>query len=155
MHPRAPIKLTGFLLLAGLATAGCHLESPEEPSPEEAVSEEATDVADRGSSVLDAEDLDRRRVTRFEQLLEARVSGVRVRRLANGEYSVQVRGINAIHGNTEPLFVLDGVPLPDSRSLSGIHPADVAQIQVLKDGTAAAYGARGANGVILITTRRP
>jgi TonB-dependent starch-binding outer membrane protein SusC len=130
---------------------GCHLGSTKKPSPED-----APRTVDRdGAGVLDAKDLENLRVTRVEELIEARVSGVRVRRLANGEYSIQIRGINALHGSTEPLFVVDGVPLPDSRSLVGVNPVDVARIEVLKDGTAAAYGVRGANGVILITTRRP
>jgi len=143
--------MAGLALLAALVLPACNLDTPEEPSPEDAPRR----VDRGGTGVLDAEDLENRRVTRVEELIEARVSGVRVRRLANGEYSIQVRGINAIHGNTEPLFVIDGVPLPDSRSLIGVNPVDVARIEVLKDGTAAAYGVRGANGVILITTRRP
>jgi TonB-dependent SusC/RagA subfamily outer membrane receptor len=151
MQSPVRIPLAGFALLGTLATTGCHLNAGNTPSPEAAAR-----AGQRGATgVLDEGDLDRRRVTRFEELLEARVSGVRVRRLANGEFIVQVRGINAIHGTTQPLFVLDGVPLPDSRSLTGINPADVARIEVLKDASAAAYGARGANGVILITTHRP
>lgn len=135
-------------LLAVFALGGCHL-NPEEESPEP-----AREASQGANGVLDQEDLENTRVTRFEELLEARVAGVRVRRLANGEFTVQIRGINAFHGSTEPLFVLDGVPVLDTRNLAMINPADVARIEVLKDASAAAYGTRGANGVILITTRR-
>jgi TonB-dependent starch-binding outer membrane protein SusC len=93
---------------------------------------------------------------RVEELLEGRVGGVEVRRLPGGRFAVSVRG--AGHEGREPLWVVDGVPLPaglpSHELLAGISPADVARIDVLKDaGAAAAYGARGANGVILITLR--
>ena len=137
-------------LLLALFPAGCGIGSSEtgaeEPRPE---------ARDGSSSVLDEEDLRNRPVTRFEELLQARVAGVRVTRLANGDFRVQVRGINNFHGTSEPLFVIDGVPVIDRRTLIGLNPVDVVRIEVLKDGSAAAYGARGANGVILITTRRP
>jgi TonB-dependent SusC/RagA subfamily outer membrane receptor len=148
---RSRSTLPALTIIATLGLVGCHLD-PEEGAPEPAP---ATSEAPRGANgVLDQEDLENNRVTRIEQLLEARVSGVRVRRLANGEFSVQIRGTNTLQGSTEPLFVLDGVPLLNTRSLMGINPSDVARIEVLKDGTAAAYGTRGANGVILITTRK-
>jgi len=62
-------------------------------------------------------------------------------------------------GNAAPLIVLDGMPLPRGgglgSALSGIAPADIARIEVLKDaGSAAAYGSDGVNGVVLITTKR-
>ena len=98
MQSRIRIALAGFALLGTLTTTGCHLDSGNTPSPEAAAR-----AGQRGATgVLDEGDLDRRRVTRFEELLEARVSGVRVRRLANGEFSVQVRGTNTIHGTSQP-----------------------------------------------------
>lgn len=133
-----------------LVPAACHLGSLERSpeGPRQA-------AEDGSSSVLEEEDLRHRPVTRFEELLQARVAGVRVTRLANGDFRVQVRGINSFHGTSEPLFVIDGVPVSDRRTLVGLNPADVVRIEVLKDATAAAYGARGANGVILVTTKRP
>jgi TonB-dependent SusC/RagA subfamily outer membrane receptor len=71
---------------------------------------------------------------------------------------VRVRGGGGVLGDGEPLFVVDGVPLRalgPGGALDGIVPEDVARIDVLKDAASAAiYGSRGANGVILITTRR-
>jgi TonB-dependent SusC/RagA subfamily outer membrane receptor len=98
------------------------------------------------------------RVAHFEQLLEGRVPGVEVQRLGGDRYSVRVRGGGSLAGTGDPLFVVDGVPFPVGVSVrdlaAGINPGDVARIDVLKDAMATAtYGMRGANGVILITTR--
>ncbi|MDN3546923.1 SusC/RagA family TonB-linked outer membrane protein [Mucilaginibacter aquaedulcis] len=68
--------------------------------------------------------------------------------------SVLVRGVNSINGQTSPLIVIDGIPF-ENASLSDISTTDVASVDVLKDVSATAiYGTRGANGVILITTKR-
>jgi TonB-linked SusC/RagA family outer membrane protein len=68
--------------------------------------------------------------------------------------SVLVRGVNTINGQTSPLIVIDGIPF-ENGSLSDISTSDVASVDVLKDVSATAiYGTRGANGVILITTKR-
>jgi TonB-dependent starch-binding outer membrane protein SusC len=142
-------RAAGFALI-GLLVAGCHLKSTDAVPPDQ-VGRKAESGA---ATVIGEETLENYRVTRVEQLLEARVAGVTVRRMGNGEYSVLIRGINAIHGTSQPLFVVDGVPLLDQRSLAAINPADVARIEVLKDAMAASYGVRGAHGVILITTRQ-
>ena len=115
------------------------------------------DVAVAVGSVAPRHD-ERVTARRVEELLEGRVSGVEVRRLPGGRFSVSVRGASGGEGR-EPLWVIDGVPLPTSvpatELLAGINPGDVVRIDVLKDaGAAAAYGARGANGVILVTLRR-
>jgi TonB-dependent SusC/RagA subfamily outer membrane receptor len=94
---------------------------------------------------------------RLEEMLMGRIPGLQVTRLANGEYSLRIRGVNSFLGNTEPLVVVDGLPLQQGfgSALGMINPEDVARIDVLKDAASAAiYGLRGANGVILITTRR-
>jgi TonB-linked SusC/RagA family outer membrane protein len=68
--------------------------------------------------------------------------------------SVTIRGVNSISANSNPLYVVDGVPLM-SGSLNDINPNDIKSIEVLKDvSSVAIYGTRGANGVILITTKR-
>ena len=89
-------------------------------------------------------------------LLEGRVPGLEVRRLPNGRVSLRIRGDRSINSNNEPLIVLDGVPMsPDNAILQDLDPREVASISVLKDaGSLAAYGSRGANGVILITTKK-
>ncbi|MXV53193.1 SusC/RagA family TonB-linked outer membrane protein [Pedobacter sp. HMF7647] len=110
-----------------------------------------------------------------EQLLQGRVPGVQVTP-ASGEpgagININIRGATSIRSNNNPLFVIDGVPLDASgpttggmdagagmssarNPLSFLNPADIENISVLKDASAAAiYGSRGANGVVLITTKK-
>jgi TonB-dependent SusC/RagA subfamily outer membrane receptor len=109
---------------------------------------------------LSGRDIDNQRVSRVEELLQGRIAGVSVVRLGNGEYRVRVRGAGGFQpGSGEPLFVVDGMQLATNgfaSVLSGIPPADVERIDVLKDAASLSmYGSQGANGVILITTRRP
>lgn len=98
-----------------------------------------------------------REVTSIVDLMEGRLPGVTVRRLGNGDVSIRVRGASSFMGGGEPLFVIDGRPVmtPAGSALMAISPRDVVRIDVLKDaGATAIYGSRGANGVIVITTRR-
>ena len=94
--------------------------------------------------------------TSMADLLEGRVAGLVVTRLPNGAVSLRIRGDRSINSDGEPLLVIDGVPITDSSSLlQDMDPRDVASISVLKDaGSLAAYGSRGAHGVILITTKK-
>jgi TonB-dependent SusC/RagA subfamily outer membrane receptor len=97
------------------------------------------------------------RVTRVEELLVGRFPGVRVLRTPDG-YSVRVRGTGSVLGSAEPLWVIDGmvVDVTPGRGLDWLDPADVERIDVLKDpAETSIYGVRGANGVILVRTKRP
>lgn len=100
------------------------------------------------------------RVGRVEELLR-RIPGVQVRQQPDGNYELRIRGTHTIMGspaNAEPLLVIDDVPVPHGslgNTLAGLAPRDVARIDVLKDASATGlYGSRGANGVILIKTKR-
>jgi len=91
-----------------------------------------------------------------EQLLEGRIAGVQVIRLPSGSISVRIRGRSSIYGDTEPLYVVDGMPVQVTvgHGLSWLNPGDIERIDILKDASATAmYGVRGANGVVVITTR--
>jgi len=109
-----------------------------------------------------------------EQLIVGKVPGVQVVQNSGepgGGMSVDIRGIGSINAGSQPLYVIDGLPIDNSVLISGtgnqvtptrsprnpigfLNPADIESIEILKDGSAAAiYGARGANGVILITTK--
>lgn len=98
------------------------------------------------------------------QGLQGRVSGVQVTQNSaapGGNISVRIRGANSINGSSEPLYVVDGIPLTNAggineiSSLSAINPNDIESVEILKDASSTAiYGARGANGVMLITTKR-
>jgi TonB-dependent starch-binding outer membrane protein SusC len=93
----------------------------------------------------------------IEKSLEGRVAGVVVGRSPDGSISVRIRGATSAYGNTEPLYVLDGIPIQagPNGALTGINPSDIESIRVLKDvADTAMYGSRGANGVIVIKTKR-
>lgn len=87
------------------------------------------------------------------QRLEGLVPGLVLNNGTNSEYyPVAIRGLTSVNGATQPLYVVDGAPV---RDLSQINPNDVEDITVLKDATAASiWGARAANGVIVVTTKR-
>ncbi|MHA7099727.1 SusC/RagA family TonB-linked outer membrane protein [Roseivirga pacifica] len=101
------------------------------------------------------EDFNKGNVSNPTQLLAGKVAGLSVTRPGgdpNGGFNIRLRGVSTFGANSSPLIVLDGVPGAD---LSNVDPNDIASIDVLKDGSAAAiYGARGSSGVILITTTK-
>ena len=93
----------------------------------------------------------------FDQALQGQTTGLSV--ISNsGEPSkaatFQIRGTNSINSGTSPLFILDGVPISSS-DFNTISPSDIESISVLKDASSTSiYGARAANGVVVITTKR-
>jgi len=92
----------------------------------------------------------------IEKILQAHVPGVMITITPSGWLSVRIRGATTINGNSEPLYVIDGLPIQGGQdgSLVGINPNDIASIEVLKDASSLAfYGVRGGNGVILIKTK--
>ncbi|HEX2209857.1 MAG TPA: TonB-dependent receptor [Longimicrobium sp.] len=115
-------------------------------------------------------------VQSIDQLLQGTAAGVQVTQASSapgGGISIRIRGSSSISGSSEPLYVIDGFPIendPDAASpgtggrvtatvpsnpLAALNPNDIESIQVLKDASATAiYGARGANGVVIVTTRR-
>ena len=116
------------------------------------------DRATTSVSTISEKEIATMRVGRVEELLMGRVAGLEVMRDASGDYRLRIRGQRSLLGGDEPLVRVDGMPIGAgglSRALTGVSPSDVARIEVLKDaGATAFYGLRGANGVILITTRR-
>ncbi len=91
-----------------------------------------------------------------EQLLQ-RLPGVYAKQAPGGGFLVLIRGATSVRGSNDPLYVVDGVPVTvdPSQGLYWLHPRDIKSIDVLKDASAAAiYGSRGANGVVMIRTRR-
>jgi len=83
--------------------------------------------------------------------LRGRLPGVSIGPAEAGSTpTINVRGVNSINSSTQPLILLDGV---ETQDISFLNPNDVGSVSVLKDGSAAIYGTRGANGVILITTK--
>ncbi len=108
-------------------------------------------------------------VSSIDQGIQGKAAGVVVS-MGSGQpgaaSSVRIRGTNSINGNNEPLYVIDGVFIvpetnvgavtgPSLNPLASINPSDIESVEILKDASATAiYGTRGANGVILVTTKR-
>jgi len=126
-------------------------------------------------SALGSKDFQKGIVTSPEQLMQGRVAGVQITQSSGepgGGINVRIRGTSSVLGGNNPLFVIDGVPLSGDNTSSGgdnqgvgrqpaknplnfLNPDDIASIDILKDASATAiYGSRGANGVVLITTKR-
>ena len=127
-------------------------------------------------SKVKSEDLQNATQTTVEGALQGRVAGVQVTTsdaMAGSPVSIRIRGTSSIVASSEPLYVVDGVPVVtgnyskndasawrlatahESNALAQLNPADIESIEILKDASAAAiYGSRGANGVVLITTKR-
>lgn len=141
-----------------LAIAGCGSGRGAAATPAAApptpASANAPPSGDQAATAT-ATDLQSRPVSRAEELFAGRFPGVRVEAAAGG-FLVRVRGSSTLNANAEPLYVVDGVPYATGPGgLVSINPNDIAKIQVLKDaGSTAFYGSRGANGVILITTKK-
>jgi len=104
---------------------------------------------------VNTEDFNKGNINTPTQLLQGKVSGLNIARPGgdpNGEFSIRLRGISTLGANSTPLIVIDGLV---GGSLQSVDPNDIASIDVLKDGGAAAiYGTRGSSGVILITTKK-
>lgn len=97
-------------------------------------------------------------VPTFDQALGGRVAGVSVSSSEGrpgGSMNIVIRGNNSVTQDNSPLYVIDGFPVEDPRAGASINPNDIESIDILKDASATAiYGARGANGVIIITTKK-
>ena len=113
-------------------------------------------------SSVSAKDIQKLPVASADAAIQGRVSGVQITNVdgsPGSPVSVRVRGVGTV-GNTQPLFVIDGIPVgntggTNTNPLASLNPNDIENISVLKDASSAAiYGMRAANGVVLITTRR-
>ena len=106
-------------------------------------------------SSLKAEDLMATAPTNIQKALMGKTAGVLIAQgnLVNSTATIRVRGNRSVTATNDPLFVIDGIP--STGGLETINPSDVESIEILKDASATAiYGSRGANGVIIITTKK-
>lgn len=115
---------------------------------------------------VNAEQFNTGRVISPEQLIQSKVAGVQVvdNNEPGGGLSIRIRGTTSINASSEPLYIVDGLPVGGGAGgglsagrnpLNALNPNDIASITVLKDASAAAiYGANGANGVVIIETKR-
>ncbi len=126
------------------------------PSPQLGLVAEDSTGASSDAASAGIEAVGRGEFARIEDMLAARVPGLEVVRRADGLYSLRVRGVASVMGG-EPLLVIDDVRIDGDATgmLGALSPRDVQRIEVLKDAAATAiYGPRGANGVVVISTRR-
>ncbi|WP_377130616.1 SusC/RagA family TonB-linked outer membrane protein [Rufibacter roseus] len=119
------------------------------------------------AEAVGGEELESRPRASFQESLQGNVAGLQVSQ-GSGQpgaaVNINIRGLGSYSASNQPLFVVDGVPMTDvaatgyawsSNTLAGINPNDIETVTVLKDASATSiYGSRGANGVILITTKR-
>jgi TonB-dependent SusC/RagA subfamily outer membrane receptor len=146
MYSRSARAVMPAGLVVGLLCGCSHSSKPRQEAP----------APERGSTVT-SEDIERSPGQSIQQALKGRVAGVEVTETPSG-ISVRIRGATSFQASTEPLYVLDGIPIQPGPGgvLTGINPHDIESIQVLKNpDETALYGVRGANGVIVIKTKRP
>ncbi len=119
---------------------------------------------------IETQDIEDKALSGVDQALQGKMAGVRVTQNSGtpgGGISVRIRGSSSINASNQPLYIVDGVPIntgdysqqltfdQDLNATSSINPADIESIEVLKDASyASIYGARAANGVVLITTKK-
>lgn len=105
-------------------------------------------------STVSTDDLQQRPILSAAQAMQGKAAGVSVVQPTGqpgGDMAIRVRGTTSFNGSNDPLYVVDGVPVDNIKFLS---PNDIASMQILKDASSAAiYGSRAANGVVLITTK--
>jgi TonB-linked SusC/RagA family outer membrane protein len=106
-------------------------------------------------SVVSTREFAQQPITRLDQVLQGRAAGVQVTQsngAPGGDSKVRVRGANSVLGNNDPLYVIDGFV---GANYNLLNPNDIESLQVLKDAASTSiYGSRGANGVIIITTKK-
>jgi iron complex outermembrane receptor protein len=138
-------------LLAGLVSAcssGGGTRTNSAPAPEQS----------KAGQTVTAKDVEATSSGSAEKSLEGRFPGVVLLKNAEGGFSIRIRGAASVNGQNAPLYVIDGVPVEPGPNgdLNGINPYDIESIKVLKDAASTTmYGVRGANGVIVIKTKRP
>lgn len=151
-QPRARSVVLLPLLFGALAACACARSAPQTSGTE------AVPRPDRAAApAVSSEDVARMPGESIEKLLMSRTPGIYVYRTNDGSLAIRIRGSTSFQGNNEPLIVIDGVPVDGAQGgvLTGLNPYDIASIRVLKEPTdITMYGVRGANGVILITTKK-
>lgn len=121
-------------------------------------------------SAINSKDIEDLPVSGVDGILQGQAAGVQVSQNSGtpgGEMSVRIRGLSSISGSSQPLYIIDGIPVTTgdfgqigysgqgASALTDLNPSDIASISILKDASSTAiYGARASNGIVLITTKR-
>lgn len=161
-----PILLAGAFVL--LFAGGCASSKPSDADAAKSTPEEETVQIGYGTqqkgdetgavTTVDVDKANREQpVTNVSDILKGRVAGVHVSEGPGGGIKVRIRGAQSFSGDDDPLYVIDGLPVtPDPGGvIPFLNPYDIESISVLKDAAATAiYGSDGANGVIVIVTKK-
>ena len=148
--PRSPFSARlacgAVALIVGVAACG-HPKAGEGPAP----------TATRATELKSSSEMQQNANMSIEEYLASRSAGVEIGHAQDGSLTIRLRGASGAYGSNVPLYIVDGVPFQPSSGggLSGINPYDVASIKALRDpADIAMYGVRGANGVIVIKTKK-
>ena len=110
------------------------------------------------ATVIKSDDIAKIQTSDATRALEGMVAGVQMTTVSGSlgsKPSIQIRGVGSINAGTSPLYVIDGIPYGSDFDMNNLNPSDIESMTVLKDAASnALYGARGANGVIMITTKK-
>lgn len=142
---RIAIRVGVLLSIVAATAAGCGASAARQPSG--------------SGSVVTPEDLQRYPGEPIERVLERKVPGLAVTRTADGGFALRIRGASSYDGSgsgASPLYILDGLPIQagPGGEVPHLNPYELASIRVVKGPEAAVYGIDGANGVIIITTKK-
>lgn len=158
LHQSRTIRLPAWIVVVSLAASACAGRAhPRDATPDDADDASRSHTRTASDSHV-TRDRSAESYGRIEELIEGRAPGVRVIRYQDGSFRLQIRGVSSPVGRNDPLIVIDGTPtveLHPGSALASLNPSDVVSVDVLKDAASTAfYGMRGANGVIVITTRQ-
>jgi TonB-dependent SusC/RagA subfamily outer membrane receptor len=153
MHPFLVLHgPQGGVAIIAVLLAACARSTADRPDPTPQVGKQPE------GAVVTAEDIRQNPSQPIEQVLMSKGPPCDVSVMPDGRVAIRIRGRASILGSSEPLYVIDGVPIEPGPggALSGINPYDIETIQVLTEPTSITmYGSRGAHGVIVITTKEP
>lgn len=144
------VRMQFAILAAAAAIAACAGGGGPETAP-------APEPNAKSDNTVSAQTIANSADVPIEKILANRVSGVTLGRASDGSLTVRIRGATSWNPDAQPLYILDGVPMAagPGGALAGLNPSDIEKIEVLKDAAQTAmYGSRGANGVIIIKTKR-
>lgn len=159
----ASTRVTLWIVLTSVSVGACHHRTADpapRPTAEPVRDGYGTQPRERvGGSVqsVTAAQVRNEKATRVEEVLEGRFPGVSVIRTSGGGFLVRIRGAGRSMASNQPLYVVDGlvVEVTPGRGLDWLTVSEIARIDVLRNpAETALYGSRGANGVIVITTKR-
>jgi TonB-dependent SusC/RagA subfamily outer membrane receptor len=156
---RQMLTLHALLIAMTVGAMSCAGHAPHPSKLRDADSTEASDRQTRGrdrpGTSIGSRQIAGTGGQQVEEVMAGRFAGVRVMRVPGG-MTIRIRESGSVNGSGEPLYVVDGTPIePGPGGLLFLNPDDVARIEILKDiGATSLYGVRGANGVVLITTKR-